>query len=117
MGLNNVLHSALGVVFKDRHPKWHQMEPCEFKTRAKQLALGWFNFDPQPYGCGSKPMVPFWGRCTTHFRSYFSGDWDVHWTGGTICILTHGLMGVGGLLHFGVVRFGFHTKRVAQPTT
>ena len=19
------------------------------------------------YGCGSKPMVPFWGRCTTHF--------------------------------------------------
>ena len=30
-------------------------------------------------GCGSKPMVPFWGRCTTHFRTYFSGDWDVHW--------------------------------------
>ena len=22
------------------------------------------------------------GRCTTHFRTYFSGDWDVHW--GTI---------------------------------
>ena len=20
------------------------------------------------FGCGSKPMVPFWGRCTTHFR-------------------------------------------------
>ena len=20
-----------------------------------------------------------WGRCTTHFRTYFSGDWDVHW--------------------------------------
>ena len=18
-------------------------------------------------------------RCTTHFRTYFSGDWDVHW--------------------------------------
>ena len=31
------------------------------------------------YGCGSKPMVPFWGRCTTHFRTYSSGDWDVHW--------------------------------------
>ena len=28
-------------------------------------------------GRGSKPMVPFWG--TTHFRTYFSGDWDVHW--------------------------------------
>ena len=24
-------------------------------------------------------MVPFWGRCTTHFRTNFSGDWDVHW--------------------------------------
>ena len=21
----------------------------------------------------------FWGRCTTHFGTYFSGDWDVHW--------------------------------------
>ena len=28
---------------------------------------------------GQKAMVPFWGRCTTHFRTYFSGDWDVHW--------------------------------------
>ena len=23
--------------------------------------------------------VPFWGGCTTHFRTNFSGDWDVHW--------------------------------------
>ena len=23
--------------------------------------------------------IPFWGRCTTHFRTYFSGAWDVHW--------------------------------------
>ena len=30
------------------------------------------------YGCGSKPMVPFWSRCTPIFV-YFSGDWDVHW--------------------------------------
>ena len=43
-------------------------------------------------------MVPFWGRCTTHFRTYFSGGWDVHWgydldlmfTEITIWILTHG---------------------------
>ena len=33
----------------------------------------------QPVGRGSKPMVPIWGRCTTHFRTYFNGDWDVHW--------------------------------------
>ena len=31
------------------------------------------------HGSGSKPMVPFSGRCTAHFRTYFSGDWDVHW--------------------------------------
>ena len=32
-------------------------------------------------------LVPFWGRCTTHFSRDFSGDWDVHWGYG---ILTHG---------------------------
>ena len=31
--------------------------------------------------------IPFWGRCATHFRTYFSGDWDVHWGYG---VLTHG---------------------------
>ena len=31
--------------------------------------------------------IPFWGRCTTHFRTNFSQDWDVHWGYG---ILTHG---------------------------
>ena len=28
-------------------------------------------------------------RCATHFRTYFSGDWDVHWGYG---VLTHGHM-------------------------
>ena len=51
------------------------------------------------------------GEFTTHFRTYFSGDWDVHWgydlgfdplgvrvwsvlvgIGGSIWILTHGQM-------------------------
>ena len=31
----------------------------------------------------SKPwwLIPFWlvGEFTTRFRTYFSGDWDVHW--------------------------------------
>ena len=40
----------------------------------------------------SKPMVPSWGRCTTHFRTYFSGDWGVHWGYG---ILTHSHVGMG----------------------
>ena len=52
------------------------------------LAYGlsfWLPFRHKPkqgtdiYGHGSKPMVPFWDRCTTHFRTYVSGDWDVHW--------------------------------------
>ena len=34
--------------------------------------------------------MPCWGWCTTHFRTYFSGDWDVHWG---YVILTHGHMG------------------------
>ena len=38
------------------------------------------------HGCGSKPMVPFWGP---PILVYFSGDWDVHWGYG---ILTHGHM-------------------------
>ena len=33
---------------------------------------------------------PFWGRCTTHFRTYFCGELDVHWGYG---ILTHGQIG------------------------
>ena len=33
--------------------------------------------------------ILFWGRCTTHFSTYFSGDGDVHWGYG---ILTHGQM-------------------------
>ena len=39
------------------------------------------------FGRGSKPMVPFWGRCTTHFQFIFCGDWSVHWGYG---VLTHG---------------------------
>ena len=23
--------------------------------------------------------IPFWGRCTTDFSTYFCGDWDVRW--------------------------------------
>ena len=37
------------------------------------------------------------GRCTTHFRSYFSGDWDVHWGYG---ILTKGHVGNRGVDRF-----------------
>ena len=25
------------------------------------------------FGCGSKPMVPFWGRCTTHLSLFYWG--------------------------------------------
>ena len=50
---------------------------------------GSYNFSCSACGCGSNPMVPFWGRCTTYFRTYFSG-WIGIFTGGTIWLLTHG---------------------------
>ena len=34
-------------------------------------------------------MVPLWGGCTTHFRTYFTG-WIGMLTGGTIWLLAHG---------------------------
>ena len=32
-------------------------------------------------GCQNRFGIPFWlvGEFTTHFRTHFSGDWDVHW--------------------------------------
>ena len=43
---------------------------------------------PLAHGCGSKPMGSHFrvGEFTL-FRTYFSGDWDVHWGYG---LLTHG---------------------------
>ena len=36
-------------------------------------------------GRGSTPTVPFGlGEFTAHFRTYFSGDWDVHWGDGPL---------------------------------
>ena len=44
------------------------------------VVLWWFNFDQnQWYHFGV-------GEFTPHFRTYFSGDWDVHWRYG---VLTH----------------------------
>ena len=41
--------------------------------------------------------IPFGvGEFTTHFRTYSSGDWDVHW--GAIWILTHGQVATRGRL-------------------
>ena len=39
------------------------------------------------FGCGSKPMVPFWWVGAPPILVCFSGDSDVHWGYG---ILTHG---------------------------
>ena len=43
------------------------------------------------FGRRSKPMVPFWGRCTVNsppILAYFSG-WIEMFAGGTIWVLTH----------------------------
>ena len=40
-----------------------------------------YAFGGWPFGCGSKPMGSHFGvgEFTTHFRTYLSGDWDLHW--------------------------------------
>ena len=43
----------------------------------------------EQHGCGSKPMVPFWGRRTTNFLNLFC--WGLGCSlGGTLWLLTHG---------------------------
>ena len=46
------------------------------------LRNNWLSWVPGSlYGYGSKPMGSHFGvgEFTTHFRTYFSGGWDVHW--------------------------------------
>ena len=49
-----------------RGKKKHVLMP-----RAKKNSFTWLWFKTNE--------IPFWCRCTTQFRTYFSGDWDVHW--------------------------------------
>ena len=49
------------------------------------------SFSDQSCGCQNQWYQFGVGESTTHFRTYFSGDWDVHWGYG---ILTHGLLGL-----------------------
>ena len=56
---------------------WKAHFPCLFQKASTRLAsdqrktkctiLG------QPFGCGSKPMVPLSGRCTAHFSLFLCG--------------------------------------------
>ena len=41
-----------------QHERWREVVEDSCKERC---------------GCGSKPMVPFWGRCTTHFNPFWWG--------------------------------------------
>ena len=63
------------------------------------------------FGCGSKPMVPSWGRCTTHF-GLFSGDWDVHWRYGLDVHWGYGLLTYG---HLGVCCFRYRLANGGFP--
>ena len=76
--------------------------PGSIKLRLME-SLGYI---PRPFGCGSKPMVPFSGRCSTHF-SLFSGDWDVHWGYG---LLTH-----AHLVHWGLASIWSLRGRLSSP--
>ena len=62
----------------------NKLELAGFKGRKQKQTLFWGH---KPICSGDTrssighlaPMVPFWDRCTTHFRTYFSEDWDVCW--------------------------------------
>ena len=80
------LHAVLVSIFKSE-------EKCQYMLSFRFLhAVAWVATVSKRIlscGCESKPMGPFWGRCTTHFRTYFSGDWAVH-RGYGLWLLTHG---------------------------
>ena len=82
-----------------------------FSSREPRL-LGDEGFAPeievatQGCGCQHRFGIPFWGGCTTQFRTYFSGGWDVHWA-----MATRGmdktLHRLGGLRDSPVIFTGF----------
>ena len=44
---------------------------CPPITYQSQVGLGHKTMgDGDANGCGSKPMVPFWARCSTHFSPF-----------------------------------------------
>ena len=58
-------HAALSIVWpahEDEKRAHHDVDPFYVGI---SLISGFGN-----YGCGSKPIVPFWGRCTTHFSLF-----------------------------------------------
>ena len=73
-------------------------------TLLRPLIAAW----PASLGKFWPQLVPLWrarwlwvktngtilGRCTSHFRTYCSGNWDVHW--GETGILTHGQVNLCG---------------------
>ena len=64
--------SSLTLVAKDNLGLVSQPKKARFKCRLATSQIG----------CGVKPVLGSHfgvGEFTTHFRTYFSGDWDVHW--------------------------------------
>ena len=83
-----LLAMSIWLWVEHRYPKCN---PGKWNRGLKPVVLQWFNFDPY-LAVMFKTVLgsPFWlvGEFTTHFRTCFSGDWDVHWH--TIWILAHG---------------------------
>ena len=43
-----------------------QVSKARLGRRDRSVHMQHRHIDRHLYGCGSKPMVPLWGRCTTH---------------------------------------------------
>ena len=83
------LHAEPGQMMPDMPP--HPAPDAVPEARTLDALNGWCKW---PWFKTNR--IPFWGfRCTTHFRTYFSG-WIGMFTGATIWVLTHGQMTLHG---------------------
>ena len=65
---NQVGLSAIPIASRSRFGQ--QNQPTDWPYPLQRKVRFGCPPPPQIYGCGSKPMVPFWGRCTTHFSLF-----------------------------------------------
>ena len=59
------------ALVSEARPALAPPRPKLMHTPLVALRNGRSFYTPPQFGCGSKPMVPFWGRCTNHFSHLF----------------------------------------------
>ena len=70
---------------KKNIPRWSGPDQVEMRydremgiKDLRDVCIEWLPLASSDMAVGQNRFgIPFWGRCTTHCRTYFSGDWDV----------------------------------------